>query len=92
MLIIMQAIASLSWSGLSSCPCRGLRRASQLFEPDAFEVEGDHYIAIITDGKSVIRNGTCIQMPDQKERPNYYFAGDAGGEHLASGLLSREQT
>jgi hypothetical protein len=32
------------------------------FEADAFEVEGDHYIAIITDGKGVIPNGTRIPV------------------------------
>ncbi|HEY6258034.1 MAG TPA: hypothetical protein VIY51_19800 [Xanthobacteraceae bacterium] len=36
------------------------------FEADAFEVEGDHYIAIITDGKGVIPNGTRIAVPNTK--------------------------
>jgi hypothetical protein len=35
-------------------------------EADAFEVEGDHYIAIITDGKGVIPPGTRIPVPNQK--------------------------
>jgi hypothetical protein len=36
------------------------------FEADNFEVEGDHYIAIITDGKGVIANGTRIPVPNRK--------------------------
>ena len=36
------------------------------FEADSFEVKGDHYIAIITDGKGIIPNGTRIEVPNQK--------------------------
>lgn len=36
------------------------------FEADTFEVEGDHYIAIITDGKGQIANGTRISVPISK--------------------------
>ena len=36
------------------------------FEADNFEVEGDHYIAIITDGRGVIANGTRIPVPNRK--------------------------
>jgi hypothetical protein len=36
------------------------------FEADAFEVEGDHYVAIITNGKGVIPNGTKIPVPNHK--------------------------
>ena len=36
------------------------------FEADRFEVEGDHYVAIITDGKGVIPNGTKIPVPNKK--------------------------
>jgi hypothetical protein len=35
-------------------------------EADTFEVEGDHYVAIINDGKGVIRNGTRIRVPNTK--------------------------
>lgn len=42
------------------------------FEADTFEVAGDHYIAIITDGKGVIPNGTRIQVP------NFKMKWDAG--------------
>ena len=34
------------------------------FEADSFEVEGDHYVAVITDGHGTIANGT--QVSNQK--------------------------
>jgi hypothetical protein len=36
------------------------------FEADSFEVRGDQYVAIITNGKGVIPNGTRIPVPNQK--------------------------
>jgi hypothetical protein len=36
------------------------------FEADTFEVAGDHYVAIITDGKGVLAPGTRIDIPNQK--------------------------
>jgi hypothetical protein len=56
------------------------------FEADTFEVEGDHYVAIITDGKGVIENGTRIAVPNTKmkwDRGNptghgIIFIGDRG--------------
>jgi hypothetical protein len=36
------------------------------FEADIFEAEGDHYVAIITDGKGVIQNGSRISVPNAK--------------------------
>jgi hypothetical protein len=36
------------------------------FEADSFEVEGDHYVAIITDGHGIIPNGTHIAVPNKK--------------------------
>jgi hypothetical protein len=36
------------------------------FEADSFEVEGDHYVAIITDGKGVLADGTRIPVPNNK--------------------------
>jgi hypothetical protein len=36
------------------------------FEADTFEVEGDHYIAVIADGKGVIPSGTRMKIPNQK--------------------------
>jgi hypothetical protein len=39
---------------------------SDAFEADTFEVEGDHYVAIITDGRGQIPNGTRIPVPNYK--------------------------
>ena len=56
------------------------------FEADTFEADGDHYVAIITDGKGVIPNGTRISVPNSKmkwDRGNptghgIIFIGDRG--------------
>jgi hypothetical protein len=49
------------------------------FEADNFEVEGDHYIAIITDGKGVIPPGTCIPVPNAKVK---WDAGNPTGHGI----------
>lgn len=36
------------------------------FEADSFEVDGNQYVAIITNGKGVIPDGTRILVPNQK--------------------------
>ena len=36
------------------------------FEADTFEVENDHYVAIITNGKGVIPNGARVSVPNTK--------------------------
>lgn len=36
------------------------------FEADTFEVVGDQYVAVITNGKGVIPHGTRIPVPKQK--------------------------
>ena len=36
------------------------------FEADTFEVAGDHYVAIITDGHGVLANGTRVVVPNTK--------------------------
>jgi hypothetical protein len=36
------------------------------FEADSFEVRGDQYVAIITNGKGVIPEGTKIPVPNNK--------------------------
>ena len=41
-------------------------RMSCCGEADAFEVEGGRYVAIITDGKGMIPNGTRIPVPNNK--------------------------
>jgi len=58
------------------CPAAARRDA---FEADTFEVEGDHYIAIITDGKGVIPNGTRVAVPNQKMK---WDAGNPTGHGI----------
>jgi hypothetical protein len=41
-----------------------LRREADAFVADNFEVDGDHYLAVVTDGKGVIANGTRISVPN----------------------------
>ena len=36
------------------------------FEADTFEIDGDHYVAVITDGKGVLPPGTRIPVPNEK--------------------------
>jgi hypothetical protein len=36
------------------------------FEADTFEIEGNHYVAIITNGKGVMPAGTRIPVPNHK--------------------------
>jgi hypothetical protein len=49
------------------------------FEADTFEVEGDHYVAIITDGRGVIANGTRINVPNYKMK---YDSGNPTGHGI----------
>jgi len=49
------------------------------FEADQFEVEGDHYVAIITDGKGVIPPGTRIVVPNEKMK---WDAGNPTGHGI----------
>jgi hypothetical protein len=39
---------------------------ADVFDADTFEVECDHYVAIIADGKGVTQNGTRIAVPNDK--------------------------
>jgi hypothetical protein len=39
---------------------------ADVFEADSFVVDGDHYVAIITNGKGIIPSGTRIAVPNQK--------------------------
>lgn len=40
------------------------------FEADTFEVDGDHYVAVITDGKGIISVGMRIDAPNTKMKWN----------------------
>lgn len=39
---------------------------SDSFEADNFETEGDHYVAVITDGRGMIKEGARIPVPNSK--------------------------
>jgi len=41
-----------------------LRQEADAFVADNFEVDGDHYVAVVTDGKGVIASGTRISVPN----------------------------
>lgn len=60
---ISEWFQSLMQPDLPSMSCCG---RSDAFESDTFEVEGDHYVAIITDGRGIIPNGTRIPVPNWK--------------------------
>ena len=49
------------------------------FEADAFEVSGDHYVAVITDGKGIIPAGTRIDVPNSKMK---WDAGNPTGHGI----------
>ena len=39
---------------------------ANVFEADSFEIRGDQYVAIITNGKGIIPEGTRISVPNNK--------------------------
>lgn len=49
------------------------------FEADSFEVEGDHYVAVVTDGKGEIAQGTRIAVPNSKMK---WDAGNPTGHGI----------
>ena len=49
------------------------------FEADNFEIEGDHYVAVITNGKGVVSSGTRIPVPNQKMK---WDAGNPTGHGI----------
>jgi hypothetical protein len=49
------------------------------FEADTFEIEGDHYVAVITDGKGIIPNGTKMSVPNGKMK---FDAGNPTGHGI----------
>jgi len=56
------------------------------YEADKFDVDGNHYVAIITNGKGIIPNGTRISVPNSKMKwdegnptgHGIIFLGDGG--------------
>jgi hypothetical protein len=51
-------------------PTKSCCGEADAYEADAFEVEGDHYVAIITNGKGDIANGTRVPVPNSKMKWN----------------------
>jgi hypothetical protein len=49
------------------------------FEADTFEVEGDHYVAVVTDGRGVIQPGTRVPVPNAKMK---WDAGNPTGHGI----------
>jgi hypothetical protein len=49
------------------------------FQADQFEVEGDHYVAIITDGRGLMPTGTRIEVPNEKMK---FDAGNPTGHGI----------
>lgn len=60
-------------------PYRSCCGEADSYEADSFEVEGDHYVAIITDGKGVIPPGTRIAVPNSKMK---WDAGNPTGHGI----------
>jgi hypothetical protein len=60
---IRQWFQSLMQPDNLSMSCCG---EADAFEADTFEVEGEHALAVITDGKGVLANGTRIPVPKMK--------------------------
>ena len=49
------------------------------FEADTFEVNGDHYVAIITNGKGMLPEGTHVDVPNVKMK---WDAGNPTGHGI----------
>jgi hypothetical protein len=73
---IRQWFQSLMQPDNPSMSCCG---EADAFEADTFEVEGDHYVAVITDGKGVVANGTRIPVPNRKMK---WDAGNPTGHGI----------
>ena len=54
-------------------------RGADAFEADRFEVEGDHYVAIITDGRGILATGSRIAVPNEKMK---FDAGNPTGHGI----------
>jgi hypothetical protein len=73
---IRQWFQSLMQPDYPAVSCCG---EADVFEADTFEVEGDHYVAIITDDKDIIPPGTRIPVHNAKMKWN---AGDPTGHDI----------
>jgi hypothetical protein len=73
---VRQWFQSLMQPDNPSVSCCG---EADAFEADTFEVEGDHYVAVITDGKGMIAPGTRIPVPNRKMK---WDAGNPTGHGI----------
>ena len=68
-----------SGSSRSSSPTIRASPAAARRTPSKLEAEGDHYVAIITDGKGEIPNGTRIPVSNRKMK---WDAGNPTGHGI----------
>jgi hypothetical protein len=83
-----QWIQSLMQPDKPNMSCCG---EADAFEADSFDREGDHYVAIITDGKGMIPNGTRVPVPNEKmkwDAGNPTGHGVIGSQRRARGSSS----
>jgi hypothetical protein len=73
---VRQWFESLMQPDVKYASCCG---EADAYEADDFEVNGDQYIAIITNGKGVIPDGTRIWVPNQKMK---WDAGNPTGHGI----------
>ena len=73
---VRQWFQSLMQPDNPSVSCCG---EADAFEADTFEVEGDHYVAVITDGKGMVANGTRVPVPNSKMK---WDAGNPTGHGI----------
>ena len=73
---IRQWFQSLMQPDAPLVPCCG---EGDAFEADIFEDADDHYVAIITDGKGILPDGTRIAVPNEKMK---WDAGNPTGHGI----------
>jgi hypothetical protein len=73
---VRQWFQSLMQPDNPSMSCCG---EADAFEADTFEVEGDHYVAVVTDGKGIVAPGTRIPVPNRKMK---WDAGNPTGHGI----------
>jgi hypothetical protein len=73
---VRQWFQSLMQPDNPSVSCCG---EADAFEADTFEVEGDHYVAVITDGRGMVANDTRVPVPNRKMK---WDAGNPTGHGI----------
>jgi hypothetical protein len=57
-----------------------------------FEVEGDHYVAVVTHGKGVIPNGTRIPVPNSNVKSIFHVGSKFESTRAVAGIALTDQT